>query len=184
MQKQLLYFFTIIVLLAVSGCSKDDLPPLNASGTIRYKMDNADNVFKDYDQTSGDATVTFNKRSITVNYSSYVDRVGGQTFYLQIIVPDSIQLQQNYTTDAPFQPVKLYFEQKQTDLSTFYYNSNTGLNLPLSSGSMEITRFDTVPGGKIEGKFSLNNISRLNGNAEPVSYNHNITEGSFSVVVK
>ena len=52
-----------------------------------------------------------------------------------------------------------------------------------STGNINITRFDTVSGGKVEGTFSFSDLNYQDASGNLVSTNHQLTEGKFSVVV-
>lgn len=182
------YFSRFIIvcafLIAVSGCKKEKLDPLTSSGYVQFKIDGSERRFDDYDQRTGDITLSTSPTSFNANFNTSLSPISNRQLTFQFKSDKPLEAK-TYTLNSKNKADVLFFLETETDLTNYVYVTTLpkGAQYP-SYGTLELTRVDTAAGGRIEGKFSFNNLYLRDGNLKVLNYYRNVSEGSFSLPVK
>ena len=151
-----------------------------STGYIEFKIDGEVFMIDDFNGNAGNGLVTFSNTPSLPLYQVVL------TFYTASTTgSDNITLQQ--------------ISQSPLEVKDYVYSSFTVNERPMfiqilpslygyifsstSTGNINITRFDTVSGGKVEGTLSFSDLNYQDASGNLVSTNHQLTEGKFSVVV-
>jgi len=181
MKKYLLLFiaFTFIA-FTFYGCKKETSYPVPPhSGFIQFQLDGQQYQYYALNNSTAYGTVSFSnsvgKHSIQVYFYATDINSAYQSVSLEQTSADSIQVK-NYVYSAYSNTEFPQFTQQLVNLFRYTLTSK-------STGNIQITRLDTVPGGLVQGTFNFTDLEAINQYNTVESYPHSITNGTFSVTI-
>lgn len=171
-------FLFFCISSSVIACKKEEINNnLTATGYIEFKLDGITHRVNDY----GTSAVTYSDNSSLPLYqfiTAVMEPNGNEMPLLQQISNSPIALQK-YT----------YTAYNSTQHPYFSFSVNSGNNIYVfdavnQTGEIEFIKLDRQKGGTVQGKFFFNNLNYLDKNQNIISTAHNLTEGSFSFVIR